>query len=77
MLAAGLLAPDAGTISFEGRDIPSLSDGELTNYQRHDIGFIYQSSHLMSGVPAVENAAIKLLADRVPLGERANGRAVA
>jgi putative ABC transport system ATP-binding protein len=75
MLAAGLLAPDAGTISFEGRDIPSLPESELTNYQRHDIGFIYQSSHLMSGVPAVENAAIKLLADRVPL-RRASRMAV-
>ena len=67
MLAAGLLLPDAGMIRFGDRDVTSLSDGELTDYQRHDIGFIYQSSHLMSGVPAVENAAIKLLADRVPL----------
>jgi putative ABC transport system ATP-binding protein len=67
MLAAGLLAPDSGTVRFEGRDIASWSDGELADYQRRDVGFIYQSSHLMSGVPAVENAAIKLLADRVPL----------
>jgi putative ABC transport system ATP-binding protein len=67
MLAAGLLVPDAGMIRFGDRDVTCLSDGELTDYQRHDIGFIYQSSHLMSGVPAVENAAIKLLADRVSL----------
>jgi putative ABC transport system ATP-binding protein len=66
MLAAGLLAPDAGMVRFGEKDVMSLSDGGLTDYQRHDIGFIYQSSHLMSGVPAVENAAIKLLADRVP-----------
>jgi putative ABC transport system ATP-binding protein len=67
MLAAGLLVPDTGTVRFGGRDIACLSEGALTTYQRHDVGFIYQSSHLMSGVPAVENAAIKLLADRVPL----------
>lgn len=67
MLAAGLLAPDSGTIRFGERDIASWSDSQLTDYQRHDVGFIYQSAHLMSGVPAVENAAIKLLADRVPL----------
>jgi putative ABC transport system ATP-binding protein len=67
MLAAGLLAPDAGIIRFGDRDIASWSDRELTAYQRHDVGFIYQSSQLMSGVPAVENAAIKLIADRVPL----------
>lgn len=67
MLAAGLLAPDSGIIRFGERDVASWSDRELTDYQRHDVGFIYQSAHLMSGVPAVENAAIKLLADRVPL----------
>lgn len=67
MLVAGLLAPDAGTISFDGRELAGRSAGELADYQRHEVGFIYQSAHLMSGVPAVENAAIKLLADRVPL----------
>lgn len=67
MLAAGLIAPDSGTVRFGGRDIAGCSERELTDYQRHDVGFIYQSAHLMSGVPAVENAAIKLLADRAPL----------
>jgi putative ABC transport system ATP-binding protein len=67
MLAAGLLVPDSGTVRFGGRDIASWSEGQLTNYQRHDVGVIYQASHLMPGVPAVENAAIKLIADRVPL----------
>jgi putative ABC transport system ATP-binding protein len=67
MLAAGLLVPDSGTVRFAGKDISSYSDVELALYQRHDVGFIYQSSHLISGVPAVENAAIKLLADRVTL----------
>jgi putative ABC transport system ATP-binding protein len=67
MLAAGLLAPDSGTVFFDGRDLSALSAGELAGYQRHEIGFIYQAAHLMSGVPAVENAAVKLLADRVSL----------
>jgi putative ABC transport system ATP-binding protein len=67
MLAAGLLAPDLGTVRFDGRDLAGCSAGELADYQRREVGFIYQAAHLMSGVPAVENAAIKLLADRVPL----------
>jgi putative ABC transport system ATP-binding protein len=75
MLAAGLLAPDAGAIRFDGRDLSGYSSGELADYQRHEVGFIYQSAHLMGGVPALENAAIKLLADRVPL-RRACGAAV-
>jgi putative ABC transport system ATP-binding protein len=69
MLAAGILAPDTGVVRFEARDLSTLSAGALADYQRRKIGFVYQSFHLMAGVPAVENAAIKLLADRVPLGE--------
>jgi putative ABC transport system ATP-binding protein len=67
MLAAALMAPDAGVVRFEGQDLAALSAAEAADYQRRKIGFVYQSFHLMAGVPAVENAAIKLLADRVPL----------
>jgi len=67
MLAAALLAPDSGVVRFDGRDLAGLSANETADYQRRQVGFIYQSFHLMSGVPAVENAAIKLLADRIPL----------
>jgi putative ABC transport system ATP-binding protein len=66
LLAAGLLPPDAGTITFDGRDVAALSNDEAADYQRHDVGFILQNFGLVPGVPVVENAAIKLLADRVP-----------
>lgn len=67
MLAAGLMAPDFGAVRFQGSDLASMSAGEAASYQRMSIGFVYQSFHLMAGVPAVENAAIKLLAGRVSL----------
>lgn len=67
MLAAALLAPDAGVIRFAGQDLASLSMSAATDYQRCKLGFIYQSFHLMPGVPAIENAAIKLLADGASL----------
>jgi putative ABC transport system ATP-binding protein len=67
MIAAALMAPDAGSVRFAERDLATLSSSELADYQRRQVGFVYQSFHLMAGVPAVENAAIKLLADRVPL----------
>ncbi|HEX5308010.1 MAG TPA: ABC transporter ATP-binding protein [Solirubrobacteraceae bacterium] len=69
LLAAGLIAPDRGTVCFHDANLASLSSRELADYQRRDVGFIYQSFHLMSGVPAVENAAVKLLADGVSLGQ--------
>jgi putative ABC transport system ATP-binding protein len=69
LLAAGLLSPTAGRICFAGRDVAALSDDEVSNYQRRDVGFISQSFDLLPGVPAVENAAVKLIADRVPLNQ--------
>jgi ABC-type lipoprotein export system ATPase subunit len=67
LLAAGLVAPDAGAIHFGGRDVGALSDEQAAVYQRREVGFISQSFDLLAGVPAVDNAAVKLLADRVPL----------
>ncbi len=67
LLAAGLLTPDEGSVRFGGVDLAGLAPRELAVKQRRGIGFIYQSPHLMNGVPAVENAAVKLLADGVGL----------
>jgi putative ABC transport system ATP-binding protein len=69
LLAAGLLAPDAGSVRFGGRDVGELSAEEAAEYQRREVGFISQSFELLPGVPALDNAAVKLLADRVPLRE--------
>jgi putative ABC transport system ATP-binding protein len=74
LMAGGLLMPDTGQVRFAGADLAALSARELADYQRREIGFIYQFAHLMSGVPAVENAAVKLLADGVQL-KQARARA--
>jgi putative ABC transport system ATP-binding protein len=74
LLAAGLLTPDSGRVRVLGRDLAALSGVERTRQLRRDLSFIYQSAHLMNGVPAVENAAVKLLADGVSL-RRARGMA--
>jgi len=86
LLTAGLLAPDAGHVSFRGHDISALSEEQASDYLLHDVGFIYQSFQLMPRVSVLENAAIKLLlsgvgrresqrralpwVERVGLGER-------
>jgi putative ABC transport system ATP-binding protein len=67
LLAAGLISPDAGTVCFDGRDVDSLAPEQLAEYQRRVVGFVSQSIDLLPGVPAIDNAAVKLLADRVPL----------
>jgi putative ABC transport system ATP-binding protein len=61
LLIAGLLRPDEGAVRFDGRDVSALSEGEVSDYLMHDVGFIYQSYRLMPRVSTLENAALKLL----------------
>lgn len=90
LLAAGLMAPDSGQVLFGERDIGRLSQRESARYRLRDVGFIFQSFHLMPGASALENALIKLPVDgstvreardvaapwleRVGLGERLHHR---
>ncbi len=62
-LAAGLLVPDDGSVLFDGRDIARLSASESAAYRLRDVGLVFQSFHLIAGASALDNAAIKLLAD--------------
>lgn len=63
LLAAGLMTPDAGTVCFGGRDISQLSSNDRALYRRREVGFVFQSFHLMPGGTALDNAALKLLSD--------------
>lgn len=63
LMAAGLLAPDSGQVLFEGRDLATLTRREMSEHLRHDVGIVFQSFHLMGGATALDNAAVKLLAD--------------
>jgi putative ABC transport system ATP-binding protein len=69
LIAAGLITPDAGSVRVDGRDLATMSATELADHQRRDLGFIYQSFHLITGVTAVDNAAMKSLADGMSVRE--------
>jgi putative ABC transport system ATP-binding protein len=60
MLAAGLTTPDSGNVLFDGRDISGFSERESSLYRRRDVGFVFQSFHLMPHTSALDNATIKL-----------------
>ncbi len=62
-LAAGIAQPDGGQVYFGGRDIASLGERESARYRRQEVGFIFQSFHLMAAASVLDNAALKLLAD--------------
>jgi putative ABC transport system ATP-binding protein len=63
LLTAGLLDPDSGSVLFGGKDVTRLSAGEGARYRRREVGFVFQSFHLMPGASALDNAALKLLGD--------------
>jgi putative ABC transport system ATP-binding protein len=63
LLAAGLLLPDSGAVRFADREISRLAPADRTLYRRREVGFVFQSFHLMPGGSALDNAALKLLFD--------------
>jgi putative ABC transport system ATP-binding protein len=69
LLIAALLKPEQGVIRYHGRDLSSLSENQACDYLMRDVGFIYQSFHLMSRVSALENASLKLLLGGIGMRE--------
>jgi len=61
LLIAALLTPDGGAIRFQGRELIGMSECQAADYLHRDVGFIYQTPQLMPRVPALENAALKLV----------------
>jgi ABC-type lipoprotein export system ATPase subunit len=57
-LAAGIDAPTAGTVTWEGDDISRLSDRERTLRRRDYVGFVFQFFHLLSHLTVWENVAV-------------------
>jgi putative ABC transport system ATP-binding protein len=69
LLIAGLLRPDAGTITFGGREIAGLSERESSRFRRKEVGFVFQAFHLSGGASALDNATTKLIGDGLTLRE--------
>lgn len=69
LLSAGLMEPDRGTIAFDGRQINRMSERESSRYRMREVGFVFQSFHLMPGASALDNATIKLIGDGYTLAQ--------
>lgn len=55
--------PDRGTITFDGRDLTKLTAKELAALRNRQIGFIFQSHHLLPQCSVLENVLLPTLAD--------------
>lgn len=62
-LVAGLLTPDAGTVTIAGREISSLPDAEAARFRRRHVGLVFQDFNLVQTLTARENVALPLLLD--------------
>ena len=63
-LLSGLDRPTSGRLIYDGRDIYSLTDRELSAFRRQRIGFIFQQFHLLPVLTARENIIMPRLLDK-------------
>ena len=67
----GLLdEPTRGTVQINGSAIASYSDRALAGLRNKEIGFIFQTFHLVSDLSVLDNVQIPLLYRRMSNGER-------
>jgi putative ABC transport system ATP-binding protein len=59
-LLGALDRPTSGSVQFGGRALENMSDGELTDLRRDDIGFVFQQFNLIPTLTAVENVEAAL-----------------
>ena len=57
-IVGGLDRATAGSIRFGGEDIIALSDDELTEYRRRNVGFVFQFYNLIASLTARENVQL-------------------
>lgn len=59
-LVAGLDKPTSGSIQLNGQEITAWSEYQLAHFRRENIGYIFQSFHLIPTLTALENVALPL-----------------
>ncbi|MEV7679548.1 ABC transporter ATP-binding protein [Streptomyces sp. NPDC088341] len=57
---AGIVRPDAGSITYRGRALTGLPDAELSTLRRTDFGFVFQFGQLVPELTCLENVALPL-----------------
>ena len=81
-LLGGMDKATSGKIIVDGREITGLRSPQLTEYRRHDVGFVFQFYNLMPNLTALENVELarqvcrqqaldpRTVMEQVGLGER-------
>lgn len=59
-ILAGLDLPSEGTVSLNGKNITAMDEEGRAAVRAKDVGFVFQSFHLLPGLTALENVALPL-----------------
>ena len=65
-MLAGLEKPTKGSVVIAGQHIETLNEDQLVRFRRDNVGFIFQSFHLLGTMNAVENVALPLSFRGIP-----------
>ena len=63
-LLSGLDHPTSGSLTYDGHEIYTLPDKELSAFRRRQMGFIFQQFNLLPVLTARENILMPLLLDK-------------
>ena len=69
-MLAGLEKPTKGEVIVNGKHIETMKEDELVRFRRENVGFIFQSFHLLGTMNALENVARPLTFRGEPPKER-------
>ena len=70
-LLAGTLKPDSGSIIIEETDLTVLSESERDRMRSRNLGYVFQSFHLLQGCTALENILVAMAVAGVANEEKA------
>jgi putative ABC transport system ATP-binding protein len=62
-VVAGIVAPDAGTVVYDGRELSALGDAARSALRRSEFGFVFQFGQLVPELSCRENVALPLRLD--------------
>lgn len=77
-MIGGLDRPTAGRLYVDGMDLFKLSEGELVNYKRYTVGFVWQNNarNLIPYLPAWQNVQLPMLFSADAGGRESRERAL-
>jgi putative ABC transport system ATP-binding protein len=66
-ILGGLDVPTSGSLSYEGMDLTSADEDDLTRFRRDSVGFIFQFYNLIPSLTAKENVELITEISRDPM----------